>query len=149
MRSVVGLLLSSVFLVRREYLVRFSNSIQLYSFLRSLQQLTGGSFHLKCQISQYRNPSGNQANGWCCEPLSFCFDSCDTEFEEICLGPGGSSEGCPWSEYVLSPGSVGGNNIQFTDTVGSVSNPFSFTVTQVGWFKRIVYKFRSKFVCYS
>ena len=49
----------------------------------------------------------------------------------ICLGPGGSSENCPWSEYVRTPGDVGGNIIQFTDRIGDVENPFSFTVTSL------------------
>ena len=86
------------------------------------------SIQLEFQFHQYSNPSGNKYNQNCCDQPSFCISACDTVFSRICLGPGGSTENCPWSEHMLTPGAVGENSIQFTDSIGAIGNPFSITV---------------------
>ena len=89
------------------------------------------SVELSFQFHQYSNPSGVKYDQECCDGFlgTACIPACDTTFTRICLGPGDSSENCPWSDYVLTPGFVGSDSIQFTDNIGAIKNPFNFTVT--------------------
>ena len=102
------------------------------SFFPIMQRVAECSIQLQFQFHQYSNPSGLKYNQQCCDDIdgtSICISDCDTVFSRICLGPGGSAENCPWSDYVLTPGFVGEHNIQFTDSIGDIDNPFGFTVT--------------------
>ena len=96
------------------------------------QRVADCSIQLQFQFHQYNNPAGLKCNRKCCDVIDvfgYCSSACDTAFTRICLGPGGNSEDCPWSDYMLTPGKVGVNSIQFIDKIGDIDNPFTFTVT--------------------
>ena len=70
---------------------------------------------------QYSNPSHTIYNGTCCNLL--CLTECNTVLQ-FCFRIGGTSHDsldCPAGLFVM--GSIGGDNVTFTDSVGDWENP--------------------------
>ena len=88
-----------------------------------------GDFTLQFQFHRYSNSGSRDANGNCCD--LFC-GSCETRFQSLCLRNGGTSHsqtGQCLSGTSHTPGRVGGDSIEFGSSIGSLSNPFTFTRT--------------------
>lgn len=105
-----------------------------FSQLSAIAAASSSSYQVEFQFHDYHNPTGYKANGACCDWFFGCEPTCETIFDKICLGPGDLEswgQDCPWEGYVLEPGYVGDDSIMFGATIGSISNPFSFTTSEV------------------
>lgn len=82
----------------------------------------------------YKNPSHHDFDDSDCDPRLIGAE-CDTHLR-FCFRPPGyyssaiGEHNCPLGERL--PGSVGGDNIRFSDMVGNLDNPFSISV-QGSW----------------
>ena len=77
----------------------------------------------------------------------FSCNECETLFTTLCFREGGTSHsqtGQCISGTVYSPGRIGADNVQFTNTIGSISNPLTLSgdsIPMVNNYKLIITSF--------
>ena len=96
----------------------------------------------------YSNPNSWNDQQICCDIGSIsktCYAPCETMFT-ICLRTGNTShtdDSCPWSNHIKNSGIVsGGDNLTFTDSVGTLSNPIVFEGNSIPQVKKKLVKIK-------
>ena len=90
-------------------------------------------FKLDLTFQSYQNPSnGSVANRECCDRgfvSQFCYLPCETMFR-ICIrqrGTDSTDDSCPFPNLIHYSGVIASDNILFSDSVGTLTNPVVFT----------------------